>query len=246
MTRFFVPACQFEGNRVILEGSDRHHLLNVLRGKIGAEITVLNGKGEEYLARITAIDPERAVAEIITAITGPVEPKLRLTLAQSLPKADKFEFIIQKNTEIGVARFQPIISERGNIRLDQATGLKKRERWRKIIQEAAEQSGRRIIPEIEPIRDWETALANLHPGLVLLPWEGERERSLKEVLEAEKSIPEEITLLIGPEGGFSIKEVELARTKGAVPVTLGPRILRTETAGLAATAAIFYHYGDLG
>lgn len=246
MTRFFIPSDQIKGNKIFLEGSDQHHLLNVLRKKTGDEITVLNGKGEEYLAKVVEIGNSAVVAEIICAVERPTEPRVIINLIQGLPKSDKYEWIIQKNTELGVSRFQPVITERSTIRLDADARQKKWERWSKIIKSAAEQSGRQVIPELEMVKDWELLIRNLRPGLTLIPWEGEREKSLKAVLEAEKIVPAEVNVLIGPEGGFSMNEVEAAMANGAIPVTLGPRILRTETAGLVAATAILYHFGDLG
>lgn len=246
MTRFFIPSSQINGNQVVLEGSDHHHLLNVLRKKVNDQIIVLDGKGQEFLVRITELSPLKAVGEIVELIDKPTEPRVRITLVQSLPKADKFEYILQKNTELGVARFQPIISERSTIRINEESRMKKWERWYKIIKEAAEQSGRKVIPELDMVQNWKDALPQLRSGLVLIPWEGEKTRSLKAVLEAEKVVPEEISLIIGSEGGFSLEEVKEAQVRGAIPVTLGPRILRTETAGLVAATAILYHYGELG
>lgn len=245
MTRFFIPAQQIKDDTVFLLGEDRHHLLNVLRRGVGAEITVLNGKGQEYLVRVTEIGPEKVAGVIIKQVERSTEPRVKLNLVQSLPKADKFEFILQKNTELGVGSFQPVISERSTIRLDPDQAVKKEERWRKIIQEAAEQSGRQIIPVLEPVRVWQDLFTNIQ-GLALIPWEGEREKTLRQVLETSKSLPERVTVLIGPEGGFSQNEVELAVKAGVIPVTLGPRILRTETAGLVVAAAVLYHFGDLG
>lgn len=246
MTRFFIPSSQINADSVILHGEDRHHLLHVLRKDVGAEITVLNGKGQEYLVRIAQINPESVTGTIIRPIERQTEPRVKLTLVQSLPKADKFEWIIQKNTEIGVSRFLPVQTERSAVRFDPSALPKKSERWRKIIREAAEQSGRQIIPELMPLAGWREVLAQLPKGLVLIPWEGERNRSLQAVLQDNHEPAENISVLIGPEGGFSLTEVDLARQHGAQPVTLGPRILRTETAGLVVSAAILYHYGDLG
>lgn len=246
MTRFFISSDQIKDNSVILKGEDRHHLLNVLRRGPGDEITVLNGKGEEYLVRITEATTDQVKGEIVRQVERQSEPRLKITLVQSLPKADKFEWILQKNTELGVSRFQPVFTERSNIKLDQSAQGRKLERWNKIIREAAEQSGRQIIPVLEPIRRWSEMLAAYSgAGLVLIPWEGESGQSLKQVLERQPGIPGSVTVLIGPEGGFSLKEVEEAKEKGAIPVTLGPRILRTETAGLVVASALLYHFGDL-
>ncbi len=246
MTRFFISSDQIKGNNVILKGEDRHHLLNVLRQGPGGEITVLNGKGEEFLVRINDFTSEQVIGEIIKRIERQTEPRVKITLVQSLPKADKFEWILQKNTELGVSRFQPVLTERSSIKLDQVTQVRKFERWNKIIREAAEQSGRQIVPSLEPIRRWNEVLAGFDGGLILIPWESETNHTLKEVLQSQKGNVEQIIVLIGSEGGFSLKEVEEAQSKGAVPVTLGPRILRTETAGLVVASALLYHFGDLG
>ncbi len=247
MTRFFVPTDQIHDNTVILKGEDRHHLLNVLRQGPGAEITVLNGKGQEYQVKVITITSDEVIGEIIKQVERQTEPKIKIVLVQSLPKGDKFEFILQKNTELGVSVYQPVISERSTIRLDDGGARKKEERWRKIIREAAEQSGRQIIPELRPVRSWNQFLKERDfPGLLLIPWEGEKEHSLKQVLNEQKEAPENITVVIGSEGGFSQKEVEQAVQVGAIPVTLGPRILRTETAGLVVASTILYHFGDLG
>lgn len=246
MTRFFVSADQIKDNTVILKGEDRHHLLNVLRQGPGGEITVLNGKGEEYLVKITEVTADQVNGVIIKKVERQTEPRVKITLVQSLPKADKFEWILQKNTELGVSRFQPVFTERSNIKLAPEARERKIERWQTIIREAAEQSGRQIIPVLEPIRRWDEMLAGCNTGLVLIPWEGETVQSLKQVLERRPGLPEQVTVLIGPEGGFSLKEVEEAKRNGAIPVTLGPRILRTETAGLVVASALLYHFGDLG
>lgn len=246
MTRFFIAADQIKDNTVILKGEDRHHLLNVLRQGPGGEITVLNGKGEEYLVRITGVTTDQVNGVIIDKVERQTEPRVKITLVQSLPKADKFEWILQKNTELGVSRFQPVFTERSNIKLDQAGRERKLVRWNKIIREAAEQSGRQIVPILEPIRSWDEVISNFKGELKLIPWENESTRSLKQVLEGQNGIPEQVMVLIGPEGGFSLQEVENARSRGAVPVTLGPRILRTETAGLVVASALLYHFGDLG
>lgn len=248
MTRFFIPAEQIQDNTIILKGSDRHHLLNVLRREVGSKITVLNGQGAEYEVVIKEIGPDFVTGEIVATVTQATEPRLKIRLVQSLTKADKFELLLQKNTEVGISLFQPVFTERSTIKLEPAAVSKKEERWRKIISEAAEQSGRKIIPQLEPVCYWNQVMATLsdQPGLVLIPWEGEREYSLKKVLEETAGTPEMVTIFIGPEGGFSQAEVNQARDRGAISVTLGPRILRTETAGLVVTTAILYHYGDLG
>lgn len=248
MTRFFVSPDQIRDTTVILRGKDHHHLVNVLRKGPGDEIAVLNGKGEEYLVRIAEVTAAQEVyGAIVKKVERQTEPRVKITLVQSLPKADKFEWILQKNTELGVSRFQPVFTERSNIKLAPEARERKLERWNKIIREAAEQSGRQVVPVLEPIRRWDQVLSGLsNQGLVLIPWEGETVQSLRQVLERQTKNPESVMVFIGPEGGFSLQEVEEAKEKGAIPVTLGPRILRTETAGLVVASALLYHFGDLG
>jgi 16S rRNA (uracil1498-N3)-methyltransferase len=246
MTRFFIPTGQFQEQTVTLTGADAHHLCKVLRARTGDEIIVLNGKGREFQARITVIAADMVTAEITGIIERNTEPKLRIMLVQSLPKLDKFEFILEKNTELGVAVFQPLITERSLIKLDGKSLPAKMERWRKIIQSAAEQSGRQILPELKAPLGWAAFRRQFPSGLILLPWEGEQTQSLKAVLERQAPGLEQTTIIIGPEGGFSLYEVEQAQAAGAVPVTLGPRILRTETAGLVAASAVLYHFGEMG
>jgi 16S rRNA (uracil1498-N3)-methyltransferase len=245
MTRFFIPASQIRGDRVVIENSDHHHLLNVLRKTVGDEMEILNGKGERYIARIIEIHPDHTIAAIAGSTGRQTEPRISIRLVQSLPKADKFEWILQKNTELGAESFLPVISERSLIKLDAAAKIKKQQRWEKIIKEAAEQSGRGVIPRLQPVLEWRELTGAFPSGLVLLPWEGEREKSLKDALSATEAVPERISVIIGPEGGFAQAEVECLRALGAVTITLGPRILRTETAGLVAVAAILYHYGEM-
>jgi 16S rRNA (uracil1498-N3)-methyltransferase len=246
MTRFFVPTAQIRDGLVYLEGGDHHHLQTVLRRTVGDEVLILNGKGEEWTARIVAVTAHTTIAKLSGSSGRRTEPRLRLNLVQSLPKADKFEWIIQKNTELGASSFQPIISERSLIKLDTTAKAKKQERWQKIIKEAAEQSGRGIVPQLAPVLEWREFCKQFPAGLVLLPWEGEQHRSLKMVLEALLEPPEQMSLIIGPEGGFAQTEVAMLQELGAVPITLGPRILRTETAGLVAVSALLYHFGELG
>ncbi len=246
MTRFFIPADQFGATSVAITGEDAHHLVKVVRQTIGDEVIVLNGKGQEYRAEISEIRGDAVLAMLIEPLRRSVEPQLQITLIQGMPKGEKFEWILQKNTEIGVTKFMPTITERSAIKLDASARVKKGERWRKIIKEAAEQSGRQLIPELEPVQDLPKLLRQLPAGLLLIPWEGETERSIKEVLRAQTVAPSHVTVMIGPEGGFSLNEINQAQAAGAIPVTLGPRILRTETAGLAVSSILLYHFDEMG
>lgn len=245
MARFFVPSENITEEYVTINGRDQHHLLNVLRKKEGDRLTVLDGKGEELLVEITEIFADFLKAKIVEKVERTVEPSVKITLIQGLPKADKFEWIIQKNTELGVCGFIPVQTLRSTVKLDKEARRKKGERWEKIICSAAQQSGRAVIPELKAVKDWRELLNDLPEGLTLIPWEAETGNDLKTILQAQKEVPEKVNIIIGPEGGFSYEEVKEAEAAGAIPVSLGPRILRTETAGLVAATAVFYHFGDL-
>jgi len=181
---------------------------------------------------------------------GPPEPQARLILYQSLIKGDRFDWVLEKGTELGVARFVPLICQRGVVLRQPPERRGREQRWRRIITEAAEQCGRSVLPEISPVTELDQALDSAS-GLRLLPWEEERALGLRKVLRqaraAEKTAgPPTVSLFVGPEGGFTRQEVERARARGVQVVSLGRRILRSETAGIAAAAAILYELGELG
>lgn len=243
LARFFVEQSQINGDRVELTGADVHHLRDVLRLKPGDVITVLDGANREYRVQLEVVDSGHAEGLILSSNLRPTEPRVMLTLAQCLPKGDKMELVLQKGTEIGYAAFIPVISERSIVKLDADRAAKKGERWRKIVQSAAEQAGRARLPEVHPIHSWQLLCDRFKEfDLVLLPWEGEETTGLKETLQAKKFAS--VLIIIGPEGGLAVDEVEKARSHGAITVSLGPRIMRTETAGLAAGVAVLYESGD--
>jgi len=167
------------------------------------------------------------------------EPKVRVTLYQGLPKGQKLELVIQKCVELGIARIVPVITDRVVVKLDSGDAERKALRWRKIAEEAAKQSGRGIIPEITVPIDFRRACDESQDSVKVILWEMERENSLRRVLEG-RGKSQRISVLIGPEGGLSVKETEYAMGRGWERVTIGPRILRTETAGLAVLSAIMY------
>ena len=176
---------------------------------------------------LTAVSPRAATAAVVAERPSPPEPSLELVLYQSLIRPQRFELVLEKGTELGVSRF---------VRL---------QRWRRIVTEAAEQSGRGRVPAIDPPSLFEDAVRSA-PGLLLLPWEGERSRSLRSYLRSLGDRPLAASLFIGPEGGFAEDEVRLAREAGCVPISLGPRILRSETAGIVAAALVMHELGEMG
>ncbi|MGE5672948.1 MAG: 16S rRNA (uracil(1498)-N(3))-methyltransferase [Mycobacterium leprae] len=242
MTRFFVD--QMEGNRVHLNKEDSHHLLRVMRAEPGTPFTVLAG-GMQHECRLTEVENGYAVGEVVTSCPAAGEPPVHITLFQGLAKGEKLESVIQHGTEVGISQFVPVASSRSVVKLEAGKAVERVNRWQRIAREAAEQCRRGSMPQVLPVTPWrEAAARSAQFDLALVPWE-EGGESLKTVL-ADAGQVRSVAIFIGPEGGLSAEEVELARKHGARPVTLGPRILRTETAGLVAATAILYALGDLG
>lgn len=241
-TRFFLE--RVEGEQVILSRGDSHHLLRVLRATVGTEFIVL-AEGVLYECVLEDTRDGLARGRITASRPATGEPPIRITLFQGLAKGDKMETVIQHGTELGITEFAPVATSRSVVKLDPKKAADRTARWQRIAREAAEQSRRGAVPRVMPLHSWKQAVERVAEfDLALVPWE-EGGRPLREVL-AEHPEATSFALLIGPEGGLSAEEVELARAAGAIPVTLGPRILRTETAPLAAAAAILFARGDLG
>ncbi len=250
MRRFFVACDAIANGAVRIAGRDARHITRVLRMGPGDRLTIVDGAGREYVARI-AQTADTSISAVIEEErrSGPAEPRVPLALVQGLPKSDKMDLIVQKCTEIGVSRFLPVLTERSVARSNGDSANRKVLRWQRIAAEAAKQSGRGAVPPVEEIRGLDSVLSELalEDALLVMPWELEQERSLRRVLadvDLEKAAG--IALIIGPEGGFSHYEVELARRYGAVTATLGQRILRAETAGMATAAVILYELGEFG
>lgn len=236
MHRFFIAQDQIP----VITGSDVHHIKDVLRLNVGDQLELLDGTGKIYSAKISKIKKDKIVCQILSSGAREVEPGLKVTLAQCLPKARKMDLIIQKCTELGVHQIVPTLSERSIARGEKLT------RWRKIAREAAEQSGRSVIPEIFSLSSFEDVIKmNGQFDLKLIPWELEKENTLKNTLATGRPADRKtgrLLVLVGPEGGFSQKEIESARSAGFIPISLGPRILRAETAGMAILSMINYEY----
>ena len=246
MHRFFISPQAIAGDRVILRGALVHQIRDVLRMKPGDEIVLLDNSGSAYRAELVTLDRDTVRAHVNNKWPLETEPVVRVALYQGLLKGQKFDLVLQKGTEIGVSVFVPLLAERCIVgSLDDVSDARV-ERWDRIIIEAAEQAGRAVLPNLMPPMLFAHA-CNQTPanGLALIPWEGEKSHGLREAL-AGAPRAKSISLFIGPEGGFTEEEIVLAKSKGVIPVSLGPRILRAETAGLVAAAAVLYEMGDLG
>lgn len=246
MHRFFVPAEWLKEEVVTITGPLVHRLRNVLRVKRDDRVILLDNSGWEHEVEIVKVTSQRMEARVVHKSVAVSEPRTKITLYQALLKLDKFEWVLQKNTELGIVGFVPMITERCIIGSLEDISKTKTERWWRILMEAAEQSGRGRLPTLRPAVMFSTACEDAaRGGLTLIPWEEERERSLHSVLQATEPPPFSINLFVGPEGGFAPEELDQAQRYGALPITLGPRILRAETAGLVAAAAILHQLGDL-
>lgn len=247
MHRFFVSDDNFQGENVVLKGQQAHQIRNVLRMSPGDHIIVLDNQGWEYEVMLEAVGQNEITGQVIEKREATGEPAVRITLYQSLLKQDKFEWVLQKCTEVGVTRFVPLVTQRSVIRGRDAISSKKLGRWRSIITEAAEQSGRGLIPELSPPIDLEGGLAGLGGfkcALIASPeTQGVGVRSA--LRRGDKCAPAAIALFIGPEGGFTQEEVERCRASGAVTISLGRRILRTETAAVVAASLILYELSEM-
>jgi 16S rRNA (uracil1498-N3)-methyltransferase len=247
MHRFYIPPEALSATTIELDKEVSHRLRHVLRLRAGATVVLFDGRGREYDAVLEDVGPPAVRARVLGQRDGPPEPKTRLVLYQSIIKGDRFDWVLEKGTELGVAAFVPLTSRRSVIR-PRAGGGGRPARWRRIIVEAAEQCGRSVLPELAPATDLDAALSAA-PGLRLLPWEEERGLGLRTALRealSEDAALSAVSLFIGPEGGFSREEVERARGSGVRVVSLGSRILRSETAGIVAAAAVLWELAELG
>ena len=260
MHRFFVPPGLIKtiGIEVPLPKELAHQVRDVIRLDIGEQLLLLDNSGDEVLATVARINKTSVEVYLLERRPGKREPAVRIILCQGMLKSTRFEWILEKGTELGVSVFSPIICRRSMAGLE-GTGSSKIQRWQRIIQEAAEQSGRSRLPELLPIRSLVDALSHIpQDTLAIMPWEEEQSLTLHDVLNpASRSTratlavalpmesrtlqtPTTIVLFIGPEGGLVADEVALAQKHGVQVVTLGARILRAETAAIATVANVLY------
>ena len=243
MYQFFVEEGQICGDRIVITGEDVNHIKNVLRMKIGEEIAVSNGvDGREYRCEVAQLLSDEVVCKLRFIKENDVELPAQVYLFQGLPKADKMELIIQKAVELGVYSVIPVATRRSIVKLDDKKAAAKQNRWQGIAEAAAKQSKRKIIPKIEKVMSFAEALEMAKELEVrLIPYElAEDMSNTKEIIERIRE-GQKIAIFIGPEGGFDETEIALASEVGVEPITLGKRILRTETAGMTVLAWLMYH-----
>jgi 16S rRNA (uracil1498-N3)-methyltransferase len=245
MSRFYVPQPRIEKGMLKIEGDEVKHIRKVLRLKAGDEIIVFDGLGKEFEGAIVEEGLSSVVIKIQNIFSSKRDSPLEVTLAQSLLKGEKMDYLIQKATELGVKEIIPFFSSRSVPLLEKSKKLKRHHRWEKIAIEASKQCGRGVVPKIESLQDYSDMLQTASPDtLRLILWEKEGIK-LKEILERLKE-KKKIFFIIGPEGGFSQLEVDEAKKTGFIPVTLGRRILRAETASLCFLSIFQYEKGDIG
>ena len=248
MPKFFVKNSQINDDIISITEKDVNHIANVLRLKIDDEIQICNVEtGNNYNTKIIELNKEFVKCNILEVVTSKAETDVYINILQGLPKAEKMELIIQKCTELGVKEITPIEMERCIVKLDSKTASKKQERWQKIAEVAAKQSGRDMIPRINNVVNIKNICNILKDyDIVLVPYENEKNTTLKEIL---RGLPKEnlkVGIIIGPEGGFEENEIKILEQKDCKIVTLGNRILRTETVAMAMTSVILYELADFG
>jgi 16S rRNA (uracil1498-N3)-methyltransferase len=242
MHRFFIP----KPYRPVMTitGMDAHHIVDVLRMQPGDRVQVAADDGIRFVAEITETGRNTVTVRSVEILHESHEPSVRIALLQGLAKGEKMDWIVQKAVEVGVTDIYPLAMAHSVVRLESSRADKKIQRWQKIAESAAKQSKRDIVPQVHPVLPLEQALADAACDVTILAYESEDQTGLKAVLRAHPEA-RSFAVIIGPEGGIATEEAELARSHGAVAASLGPRILRTETAGLVAAVAILYETDNL-
>jgi 16S rRNA (uracil1498-N3)-methyltransferase len=238
--RFYCPALSMTQGTITLPDAAAHHATRVLRLRVGDPVTLFNGDGQEWQGAIDSIARDVTVT-IQSTGTGIAEPPLQITLVQCLPSGDKMDWVVQKAVELGVTAIQPVMAKRSVVRLEGDRAKKRVVHWQEVAISGCEQCGRNTVPAILPLMDLNQYLAREHKDderrFLLDPVGGQRLRKMDRLSGS-------LALLIGPEGGLEAGEIDVARSVGFSSIQLGPRVLRTETAGLAAVAAMMAMWGD--
>lgn len=242
MHHFFVTPEQVREGQIRIEGSDVNHMKNVLRMKLGEELHVSDGNNKKYLCEIVSMDADSVYTVIKEELVSDTELPSKIHLFQGLPKSDKMELIVQKAVELGVYEIIPVATKRAVVKLDDKKAEKKVERWNSISESGAKQSGRNVIPKVKSVMGYKEAMQYANTlDVILIPYElAEGMNETRQVIEAIRP-GQSVGIFIGPEGGFETAEVEYAVAQGAKVITLGKRILRTETAGLTTLSILMYH-----
>lgn len=239
MYRFYIGASQKQGGTIEITGEDVNHIKNVLRIRNGERFILCDGAGTDYLCELAGMRERNLLAAVLEERPSETELPVRLVLFQGLPKKDKMELIIQKAVELGAAEIVPVVTKRTIVKAEGGREEKKLARWQAIAESAAKQSGRGVIPEVAPVCTWKEALAqmeNIEYNLILY----ENAHGMRPLAECLQDAPEKksIGIFVGPEGGFTEEEAAELLAKGAACLSLGRRILRTETAGLSILSAL--------
>ena len=256
MDRFFVEPkhLNLDDKTLYIDGEDVKHISKVLRYGQGDEIEVCDSNGHEYICRIESIDKTRIDLSIVDEVDINRESRIRVSLYQGVPKSTKMDIILQKLTEAGVDEIVLVNTKRSVVNIKGDKADKKFDRWERIIYEAAKQCKRGLIPKLRGILTFKEALEDMEKNDInICPYEGEKSLGIKEALQTDqvKRILENkdevrVGIFIGPEGGFAEEENEMVKAAGIASVTMGPRIFRTETASIVATAITLYELGDIG
>lgn len=245
MPKFFIKKEDIKDSSVTITGADAVHISKVLRTDTGDTLTLCDGCGTDFLAKVVSVSKDSVLLNITKTLPCLSEPCVAVTLFQSLPKQSKMDYIIEKCTELGISAIIPVASKRSVVKVDdKKTEAKKLERWRKIAQESVKQCNRGKIPEVKDIMTLPEAIKYSQGlDLSLSAYECETKKSLKSALSG--ATPKSVGIFIGPEGGFDESEIALFNDADIKTVTLGKRILRTETAGHTVLTAIMYEFDEL-
>jgi 16S rRNA (uracil1498-N3)-methyltransferase len=247
MHRFFINPTSLKADQVTLTKEQARQIKQVLRLKSQDRILVLDDTGREYEVVLEEVDRERVSGHIVETRDSQGEPAVSLTLYQSLVSREKFEWVLQKGTEVGIRRFVPVHTQRSIVRSAAGLTPQRRQRWQRILKEAAEQCARGRIPELKEPMTFTACLKDLSSyDRVFLTGPGDSGSTLASCLDQPQDKIRSVALFIGPEGGFSDEEVTQARASGVTVVGLGPRILRTETAGIVGATLVLYELGEYG
>ncbi len=245
MQHFFITPEQVQDNQIIVIGSDVNHMKNVLRMRVGEDVELNDGFGHKYIGEIQEFAEESVIVVVKECIENQAELQSKIYLYQGFPKADKMELIVQKAVELGVVEVIPVLTNRTIVKLDEKKKQKKIQRFQSIAESAAKQAARGIIPRIAEVKSFKEALEDAKTkDHILIPYELATGMSDTRTIVEQIKSGESIAIFIGPEGGFERTEVDEAVKQGARPITLGKRILRTETAGLAILAVLMFQLED--